>query len=1553
MRALTPSRFILRRLNGDWKLLLIAFLGVVIATSLIAGTPIYLDALERLGLHHVVDRSNPVVLNIFTTARNLHLSAENIERVEESVEAAFLSNIPDTYGGHERLLRTDQQVFNPVQNIPEPRVALALSPEQVAAHANLEGSLAYLTNLFGLQDNVTVVEGRMPGRNVEEDLERYPRVVGIAEAVIGLPVARAHDLRIGDVLTLATSTAARDWSRASARIVGVVEATDPGAEYWQGRADLFFGPPALLQAPDVGLEIDPSVPPAALIITVEAASVLPDELVQASRRQRWRSGSRDRRAIIPEPKVMMALSEEQSRRQAEMTASLGYLTHLEGLPDHVTLVDGRMAGDIISADPETHPLIDRIVEAVVGVEVARRHDLQIGELVTLIPSALFLSNAAARIVGIVDVTDPSEEYWQGRSSVFFDPPALESAPDLGVLVGPQEPPIALIIHPAAAPKLSRDLVAPPSYESEPSVFATLTRLEENITIEAGRVPDDSVSSGPRGPIVEAMLTAPLHRLYDVKIGDEVIVTPFIDEPVRVTAKIVGIASRDDPESEYWQSTFSGLFVAPPELEPPPFPPEPPPPLAFLVQQNIMVDTLADAYPGTLIDANWLTYMDKEELKQMSSSDTRQTLEDLDNELTDVVRVHTITTGLKTILNDFDRRVFFARIPLLLLLATMIVAVLYFLSMMVSYVVKSRESDLAALKTRGVSIRHIVRLYGTEGLVVALAAVVLAPFIAMAATALAGTLPYFERLTGGEPLPVRWSMLPFLMAIGAGVLCLFLLIIPAVLAARAGQLAHRLRSSRPPSVPFFHRYYLDIGLLVIGSLVFLELRSRDELVVGGLFKDAQINEALLLTPVLFLTVVALVFIRFFPLVLRYVSGESPVLLHFLFGATVAPLGVAIAVREEVTGNGLAWAPAVGLLTALAWVYWATQRAGGGWLRIGALALQALLVGLFVLREPPELGTLNVLSTTILVAIVPAQLLFQLFKAISRRSPVWVSLALWSMARNPLQYTWPVLLLVLVTGLATFSTTVGATLDRKDEERILYSVVTDIRVTGANQLDGWALRDRYVDVQGVDVVSPAYRGVGESLPDVSRSFKALGVQSDIFASISWYRDDFSTRPLRQVMEGLRTENSSEPLPLPNGATGVGVWAKLRQDSPALALSMVLRDGQGAMTVVDLGRLLHVDWHLMSAELPTDLETPVHLVSVRIRPSSGVVSNPGGALIDDIFVTLGDNGDGMVIDDFERRSGWTAMPASLKASESVFEISGDSHQGVAAGSYSYGDGATSGVSGIYLSPSGGPLPVAISSSIMPGVEDSVGTPFIGTINNRLVSMVVSDTVEYFPTMDPENGGFVVADLDLLFMHLRIAAPDRRFTPNEFFFGLDPDAGPDTTSGVRRTTPFPARMLHGDGMRDLMVASIGLDPLVTAGWRAMALLSIAIVLFAGGTGYLTYLLFFAERRRGEVDLVRSMGLQHGQMIGLLSLEHLVIVLVGVGLGVWAGLRMSALTVPSVSAAEAGGPVLPPVLVTADWWVLAAVCAALVFGFVQMLLLLKRRVFRSDLQAISRRIEV
>ena len=76
------------------------------------------------------------------------------------------------------------------------------------------------------------------------------------------------------------------------------------------------------------------------------------------------------------------------------------------------------------------------------------------------------------------------------------------------------------------------------------------------------------------------------------------------------------------------------------------------------------------------------------------------------------------------------------------------------------------------------------------------------------------------------------------------------------------------------------------------------------------------------------------------------------------------------------------------------------------------------------------------------------------------------------------------------------------------------------------------------------------------------------------------------------------------------------------------------------------------------------------------------------------------------------------------------------------------------------------------------------------------------------------------------------------------------------------------------------------------MVVLSLGIIVFAAGFGYVTYMLSYADRSRSEMGFLQAMGLSRRQMMGLLGLEQLVIVTVGLALGTWAGFQMSTLMV-------------------------------------------------------------
>ena len=1084
-------------------------------------------------------------------------------------------------------------------------------------------------------------------------------------------------------------------------------------------------------------------------------------------------------------------------------------------------------------------------------------------------------------------------------------------------------------------------------------FQYMSNLGDHVTFTQGRMATDSVTLEGDFPKLEAVVGVDSISAFDVEIGHTVQFTPSMSSPARVEVEIVGFIEPTDPTEEFWQQN-PNLFMNPAPLEELPdqdveIDPEEPP-LAVFVTREAIIEGVGKAYPGTQVTSNWYVSIDKESLKTWSKDETRIRIADMESDVSLAMSGSAVFTGITTMLNRFERRSFFTSVPLLLLLVVMTITVLYYILMMVSYLVTSREPDVALLRSRGVSSWHLARIYGLEGLVITLIAVAIAPFLAAAAIALAGKLTYFEQITLGEFLPVSIGWIPLAVAAGTGLLCLAIYVVPGVVGARSGLIVHRLRSSRPPSAPFFQRYYVDVGLMAIGGLVFWELFSRGQVVSGGLFDHARVNEALLFAPVLLLTVVALLFMRFFPLIVRYFSGESSTLVHLLAAATCSTLALIIAIGSLSTDAGYGWVTRVAHLALIWALYFGTWRAERRYFIIAGLAMQAALIALFIYSDVPSRDEVRYIPIIALATLVPAQLLFIAFRRLARVYPVWVSMTIWRMARNPLQYSWLVLLVVMVSGLGVLATTVGGTLDRSYEERILYEVAADVRVTGIPTYftrGTQSIKERYLDIPGVSAVALALRGDGTVGATYSgSSFRVFAVESNDFPYMSWYRSDFSERPLAQVMSLLRTGANLPPIELPEGAQSVQVWTQPAEDYQNMFLWMVLQDSRGVTDTITFGEVEGPGWSLMEAKVPDSLRPPLNLISVQIyEPAFGPAGTAGMIMLDDIQVSMNGGADQKMLDDFEGQIKWTALSTSMISSDMIGVTTQDAKNGQRSGIFIFGKDTDRGIRGFYRSPTGGPVPVVASASFMRRSGLSIGDAVVVNLFGRLVPIRIMDTVYYFPTMNPAGHGFVIADLQYLLQHLNILSPIGNVRPNELLLSQVPGSEEDVYRIAVSLAP-QSDFVHD---RSKLLESFELDPLITAGWRAMMLVAVFIVIFAAALGYITYLLNFSGQSRMEMGFLQALGLRNRQMTWLLSAEHLVIATIGLVIGTLAGISMSSIMVSAVAVTEEGAPVIPPFILTTDWVFMGPIYAALIAIFVGALLWLARSVTRVRLHEMTR----
>ena len=1314
---------------------------------------------------------------------------------------------------------------------------------------------------------------------------------------------------------------------------------------------------------------------------------------------------KSRVAIIGTPDIPLAEGTGEG-----IYVSRGYLQHLSNLPAHVKFVEGQMASGTIDSTP-----FGVLIEAVVSSEMAERFKLEVDHEVILSTDLLAqraVSTAASEaqddselakllestpaplpvgppgiavvIVGIFDPLDPEARTW-GPDGEALSPPVVETPTPYLTVQKPGEPPLALFADETALRLALQDLVAETTFLGQETYvkgvpmlvdtpndhlpvstgqgiiarlgfFVSLSNIEDHIVFDQGGMAATDITQGPRGPIIDAIVLKGVSLRTQTEIGDEFHFSPELGQREIITVRIAGFFEEDDKNSPYWRST-GALLSLDPQRQDAPFlllSDDSLSTVPIIVAPEVMTQLLTETYPGAVVNPQWVVNIDPERLKRWSAAEARERFRAFSDAITsELPDARPTTEFVENLTESGQLRNFYAKIPMLLLLTVILLTVLFFLGILVSYLTQSRESDSSLLKTLGATLTQLTRIYTTEGLVMVAIAVIVTPFLAYGMVAISGVLPFFEEMNSGNLMPIRLSATPFIISFLVGLLCLAIFVVPNVLSAQGGVLLRRLQTSRPLGLPIIQRFNLDIGILVFGGLIYWELQKRGQFVYSGYFEATEVNEVLLVAPVLFLIVVTLVFMRFFPLIVRYISGESDRIVDLLVTASVVASVVGVYWRERGSET-LDWLLPDALAVAVLIAYWTTKRRWHNRThRYAGLAVQALLVAGFAALRPPVSGDLLTVPIWGLIAVVPAQLLFNVFTGLSRVTPVWLEIGLLHMSRNPLQYTWMILLLVLATGLGILATTVGGTLERSQIERVLFEEGSDLRVT-ASLLAKGGVNEVLRKSQELEDVEQVVLGLRERGQTGGGSVEVLAVDTSGFADVAWFRDDFSESSLPQLMDRLNPGAPTGRIPLPDDTNGIGLWVKPDPFIPGLDLYAQIENEREELQTVIFNTLRSEDWQFMIGNIPDHVKPPFSLVSIHMfepggDPKAGLDAapvTPGTLYIDDIIATVGFENEELVLDDFEGDNlKWEAILTSAASTEIVEFSTSEVRNGSKAIAYTFSGQTTQGLRGIYPTASPGPLPVVIDSSLVRD-DRQEGSTFITLVGLRWLRMRVSEVVDFFPTHDPSQGGLILTDLNNLVERANVLLNHHRIRALDLYYDLKPGSHERVGEAMDEILgPQGGSVRDGQGRLE----GLQLNPFVAAGWRPMTILSPAIAVFAAAVGYLTYLLLFAKKSAVEIGSLRTLGLTRGQLLRLLVFEHLAIAAIGLGLGTWAGFQMSRLTVSPLAITETGLPVTPPFILSTDWPIMGTTYVALGLLFVAALILLNRGMGQLDLRSISR----
>ncbi len=387
----------------------------------------------------------------------------------------------------------------------------------------------------------------------------------------------------------------------------------------------------------------------------------------------------------------------------------------------------------------------------------------------------------------------------------------------------------------------------------------ITEFEDHLSVVEGRLPSSSAEP------VEFVVDAQGMELLGVSVGDEVDLVPAVvgGDPQRLRARLVGHVRITDRNESFWYGASDALSYSNSNWNW----------IPMFTQPDSILLTLADRYPGMYTEESWFFYLDKPNLRTSEIGRLQNALEELTTDIELNLENSSVQTHLSRILDDYKQQITLARVPLLLLVILSIAILMYYLFMVSSLIIRSRSVEIAVLKSRGATTLQVTLLMLVEGLILAVPAIALGPFLALGIVTTLG-----EALAAESPeiglAPVALSPRAFLLGASGGVLSVAMLSISALVTARHGVVQFRQMGARPPSVPFIHRYYVDFMLLGVIGFIYWQLQENESFLVRELGEsELSIDYSLLIGPILLLAALGLIVLRVFPLALRVISRAA--------------------------------------------------------------------------------------------------------------------------------------------------------------------------------------------------------------------------------------------------------------------------------------------------------------------------------------------------------------------------------------------------------------------------------------------------------------------------------------------------------------------------------------------------------------------------------------------------------------------------------------------------------------------------------------------------------
>jgi putative ABC transport system permease protein len=382
-------------------------------------------------------------------------------------------------------------------------------------------------------------------------------------------------------------------------------------------------------------------------------------------------------------------------------------------------------------------------------------------------------------------------------------------------------------------------------------LAAFSGLKEQAELAGGKWFADRAESD--GTLQAVMMEEAMFR-NDLHVGDVLLypISGGLDLTLRV--QIVGSFKAANEASPYWYQGFEGLMNN------------------MYISDSAFTKDLAEKQKIPIQMAGWYSVFDLREIQTSQLSPLSSKLNRIDIEVNKRLKDTHLDISFAEMLSDFRRDSIQLQTLLFTLAAPMIAMVFYFITMNSQQALEKQRSDIAVMRSRGVSTRQVFLLFLLEGTLLGIVALLIGPFIGWFMAKSIGSASGFLEFVDRKAIPVGFSYDSVLAGIAAVVVAIGAAVIPALVFTRTSIVDYKRQMARGDRKPFWQKWYLDVVLLGIAAYGWYLFNERQMVTfqTGATTDQLNVQPFLFFVPALSIFAAGLVFLRLFPILLKLLN-----------------------------------------------------------------------------------------------------------------------------------------------------------------------------------------------------------------------------------------------------------------------------------------------------------------------------------------------------------------------------------------------------------------------------------------------------------------------------------------------------------------------------------------------------------------------------------------------------------------------------------------------------------------------------------------------------------